>query len=189
MPPAARAPLLVLAVAAVGAALAGAAPASTARALAKEGPVEHASHAVLLLAALAWARLAARPAPARWLAAAMAGFLALVLAEELDWGAVYGLPGPGPRLQALLGHRNMHNAARGSSYLLFAAPLALYFARARGPLAAAPGERLAFAAVGALFILGNLTPWEREAQELLEAVLYALLLVVAVRLSRTPPPP
>lgn len=157
-----------------------AAPDAAGRWLAKEGPVEHASHLVLLLAALSWLRLGL----SRGLALAMAAFLLFVLAEEVDWGAVYGLPALGVRIDAAVGHRNLHNAARGASYLLFAVPLALYFAapaRRLGALAPTRDERAAFAIVAALFIAFNLGPWERQAQELLEAVLYALLLAVGLR--------
>lgn len=158
--------------------------------LAKEGPVEHASHVVLASAALSWARAAMRrEGGERALAAALSGFAALVLAEEIDWGAVYGWPPLGERLAAVFGVRNMHNAARGGSYLLFALPWCLYFlapgtALRPGPLAPIRDERCAFALIGALFFVGNLSAqYERAAQELLELLLYALLLAVAVRVA------
>lgn len=163
-------------------------PAAAAALLAKEGPAEHASHAVLLAAALAWAGAAARArGRARAVAAALAAFLALVLAEELDWGAVYGAPALGLRVAAVFGHRNMHNAARGASYLLFALPLALYYLAPgtgawRDRLAPTRDERLAFAAIGGLFLAGNqVAAAERAAQELLELLLYALLLASGLR--------
>lgn len=174
--------LAVLAALAACVALALADPARAAAWLAKEGPVEHASHAVLLLAVLAWSALAVRRRGRdRLLALALALFLALVLAEELDWGAVYGWGGAGEALARVFGHRNMHNAARGGSYLLFAAPLALWFAWPRARLAPTVGERLAFLVLAAAFVAGNLTAWERQAQELLEALLYALLLAIGLR--------
>src|SRR5688572_14611872 len=154
------APLVVLAVAVAFAGLALLAPTSAADLLAKEGPVEHASHLVLLLAVLAWTALAVRRRrPARLLAALAAAFLALVLAEELDWGAVYGWGGISQAVAGVFGHRNMHNAARGASYLLFAAPLAAFFAWPAHALAATPGERHAFLLLAALFLACNLTPW------------------------------
>lgn len=186
-----RVPAPVLAVLVVAAVLVGLAlidPGTAAAWLAKEGPVEHASHLVLLLAVAAWIALAARTrGRSRLLAAVLAAFLALVLAEELDWGAVYGWPGPGEAVARVFGHRNMHNAARGSSYLLFAAPLAAFFAWPAAPLPATRGERLAFALIAALFLACNLTAWERHGQELLEGLVYALLLAVAVRLLRPRP--
>jgi len=165
-----------------------AAPTLAQRLLAKEGPVEHLSHVVLLAAVLAWSWLAWRArASARLRALLMAGFLAFVFAEEIDWGGVYGLSAIGLRLDAAVGHRNLHNAARGASYLLFALPLLLHFAaprRMHGALAPVRDERVAFFAVALSFIAWNLGPWERQAQELLEGVLYALLLAVGLRLTR-----
>lgn len=179
--------LAVLAANAGLVALVLAAPEPARRLLAKEGPVEQVSHGVLLLAALAWAWLAARDRGVRVRALLLAGFLALVLAEELDWGAVYGVPHVGVRIAAALGHRNMHNALAGASYLLFALPLALHFAapaRLHGRLAPLPDERAAFFVIAALFIAWNLGAWERQAQELLEACLYALLLACGLRPAR-----
>lgn len=165
-----------------------AAPALALRLLAKEGPLEHASHLVLLLAVVAWGGVAARTRGwARLRAAGLAGFLVFVLAEEVDWGAVYGAPRLGAGLAGAFGHRNMHNALGGASYLLFAAPLALHFAapaRLHGPLAPLRDERVAFLAIAASFIAWNLGAWERQAQELLEAALYALLLACGLRLAR-----
>ena len=172
--------LLVVATAAALLAVLVVAPEPAGRWLAKEGPVEHASHLVLLLAALTWLGLGL----ARGRALVMSCFLLVVLAEEVDWGAVYGLPALGVRIDAAVGHRNLHNALRGASYLLFALPLALYFgapARRLGALAPTADERAAFALVAAAFVAFNLGPWERQAQELLEAVLYALLLAVGLR--------
>ncbi|HEY8379818.1 MAG TPA: hypothetical protein VIK91_25180 [Nannocystis sp.] len=157
--------------------------------LAKEGPVEHASHAVLAAAIVAWG-LAGRERGARALPLVMAAFLALVLAEEVDWGAVYGMTAIGERVAGWFGHRNMHNAVHGTSYLLFALPLVGYYLSpgtgsrlgARGPTR---DERAAFAAIAGLFLVGNMfAAWEREAQELLELLLYALLLGTGVRLGR-----
>lgn len=165
-----------------------AAPTLARRLLAKEGPVELVSHVILLAAVLAWLALVRRTRGRdRLRAALMAGFLALVLAEELDWGGVLGLPAIGLRLDAAVGHRNLHNATHGASYLLFALPLLLHFAapaRMHGGLAPVADERAAFFAVALAFIAWNLGPWESHAQELLEGVLYALLLAVGVRLVR-----
>jgi hypothetical protein len=181
----------VVVASAVALVVAVASPTTALALLAKEGPIEHASHVALATAALLWALAAGRrEGGERALAAVMAGFCGLVLAEEIDWGAVYGWPALGERLAAVFGHRNMHNAARGSSYLLFAAPLAGYFlapgtALRPGPLAPIRDERRAFALIGALFFAGNLSAsYERAAQELLELLLYALLLAVAWRVAR-----
>lgn len=162
--------------------------------LAKEGPAEHASHAVLAAAAVAWA-VAGRSARARALTLAMAAFLVLVLAEEIDWGAVYGWPNVGEQIAAVFGHRNMHNAARGASYQLFALPLVGYYMSPGtgwwgrpwwGRSQPTVDERAAFAAIAGLFLLGNMSAaWERAAQELLELLLYALLLATGVRLRRS----
>lgn len=182
-----------LAIAAAAVVLALASPATALEWAAKEGPAEHASHAVLAAAVLAWASAGRRGE--RALTLAMAGFLALVLAEEVDWGSVYGWPALGQRVAAVFGHRNMHNAAHGSSYQLFALPLVGYYmvlgtgrwsARWRR-LTATRDERWAFVAVAGLFIAGNMSAaWERAAQEVLELLLYALLLATGLRLRRAP---
>ena len=165
-----------------------AAPALARTLLAKEGPVEFASHVVLLAAVLAWLALAWRASAAdRLRAALMAGFLALVLAEELDWGGVLGVSALGLRIDAAVGHRNFHNATHGASYLLFALPLLLHFAapaRMHGRLAPVADERAAFFTIALAFIAWNLGPWESHAQELIEGVLYGLLLAAGVRLVR-----
>jgi hypothetical protein len=183
--------LAVAVASAVVLAIAAASPTTALAWLAKEGPIEHASHVALAAAAVAWARAATgRTGGERALAAALAGFCALVLAEEIDWGAVYGWPALGERLAAVFGHRNMHNAGRGSSYLLFALPLGVYFlapgtGMRPGPLAPVRDERCAFALIGALFFAGNLSAsWERAVQELLELLLYGLLLAVGWRVAR-----
>lgn len=180
--------LVVLVAAAAFTGLALAAPALAALWLAKEGPVEHASHLVLLLAALAWLALAFRTtARARLLAVLITLFLAFVLAEELDWGAVYGWGDAGAAIARSVGHRNLHNAVRGASYLLFAVPLAAYFAWPAPPVPPTRGERHAFLLLAALFLAGNLTAWERHAQELLEALVYGLMLAIAARHLRPRP--
>ncbi|MDC0715565.1 hypothetical protein [Nannocystis bainbridge] len=179
--------ITALTIAAVAVTAALTSPAWTAALLAKEGPAEHASHAVLAAAVVAWA-LAGRRADRRAVALAMAGFLALVLVEEVDWGSVYGWTTIGERMAGAFGHRNMHNAARGSSYLLFALPLIGYFAAPRrwlGGLAPSRDERWAFVAIAGLFVAGNMSAaWERAAQELLELLLYALLLAIGLRVGR-----
>lgn len=180
----------ILTIAAVAVAAGWTSPAITAELLAKEGPAEHASHAVVAAAVVAWL-LASRPG-GRAVPLAMAGFLALVLVEEIDWGSVYGWPAVGERVAAVFGHRNMHNAARGSSYLLFALPLVAYYmapgtGRWLGRARPIRDERWAFAALGALFVAGNMSAaWERAAQELLELLLYALLLATGLRVAQEP---
>ena len=57
----------------------------------------------------------------------MAGFLALVFMEEIDWGAVYGVPQLAIGLRQVFGNTNMHNALSGASYMLFALPVGAYF--------------------------------------------------------------
>lgn len=181
--------ITVLTCAAAGVVLASVSPLSARAWLAKEGPVEHASHAVLAAAIIAWIA-ASRAGGGRAPKLAMAGFLALVLAEELDWGSVYGWTPVGERVAASFGHRNMHNAVRGMSYQLFALPLMVYFlsprtARWSGPVAPTTDERAAFVAVAGLFLASNTSAaWEGAAQELLELLLYALLLATGARLAR-----
>ena len=77
----------------------------------KEGPVEHASHVVLLAALVLFARAAWRNrGGARALAVAMVLYLAFLLLEEIDWGVVYGVDLGGSALQARFGVPNLHNA-------------------------------------------------------------------------------
>jgi hypothetical protein len=105
---------------------------------AKEGAIEQLSHVVLALAIVAWAsRARVRP---RWPAVTAASLLAITLAEELDWGADFGLTSIASLLDELVGAPNLHNAAHGSAYVLFAVPWALWAAlpsfhtRPRAPL-------------------------------------------------------
>ena len=177
---------LVAALAAFGiAAVAAASP--LADLLAKEGPVEHLSHAVLVVAVVAWGRHAARgdDNAARILRGALALFLLAVLGEELDWGAVYGLvPGRGG---------NVHNAWGGASYLVFALPLGLIVAApwvaplARALGRAAPGrvDALGLLAIpaAALSVALAWPRWEPYFDEYSELLLYGALAWLAIRRS------
>ncbi len=101
----------------VFAVLAVAAPAAFATVAAKEGPLEHVSHVVLLVAAMAWLRAALVAATVtrteRRVAIGLTVTCLVVLGEELDWGGVYGVGSL----------TNLHNAWSGASYLLFAIPV------------------------------------------------------------------
>jgi hypothetical protein len=169
------------------------------RLLRKEGPLEHVSHVVLLVAALgffAGARAHRRPA-----IALVGAFCTLVLLEEIDWGAVYGWYGMANPFKAVTGSVNVHNRWHGHSYVVFAAPMLGYFALAipRAPAAikrrlgsAVPTrqEGLAFALLLTLVIvLAIVLPtWERERDELIETSGYAILLVVSLRAALTRAP-
>lgn len=105
------------------AALVAVSPASAEWLAAKEGPLEHLGHGVLVLAALAWVWAAVRRRRVRaerWVCIGLALTCGLVLGEELDWGAVYGLNGLSDVVRAVAGRGNLHNAWSGASYLLFA---------------------------------------------------------------------
>lgn len=171
---------------------------------AKEGPSEHCSHAVLLAAALAWTACGARARrPQRaWPALAIAAFLSLVLLEETDWGAVYRVDELATLVRRAFPEGNVHNSAKGASYLLFALPLAGYFllprssgrlgracAEALGSAAPSRSERWVFFAIS--FIPPPLTlilprVWERALDEMIELPLYGLMLLIAVRALRAP---
>ncbi|MEM6994831.1 MAG: hypothetical protein AAF721_30230, partial [Myxococcota bacterium] len=102
-------------------------PRATATLAAKEGPLEHVSHAVLALAVAAAAFRAAtggeRGAGGRWPHVGVTLWLFVVLGEELDWGRVYGVDALATPLASLVGRPDLHNAWSGASYLLFAIPV------------------------------------------------------------------
>lgn len=173
---------------------------------AKEGPSEHLSHAVLLGAVLAWSMFGARERRPRrsWPTFAMAAFLAVVLLEETDWGAVYGVQELSAVVRTWFPKGNLHNAASGASYMLFAVPLLGYFLLplSSGRLgracvdafgASVPGasERWVFVLVAFLpppLTLVLSTRWERALDEMIELPLYGLMLSIAVRALRTSSP-
>ncbi|HET6585179.1 MAG TPA: hypothetical protein VFG69_17095 [Nannocystaceae bacterium] len=160
------------------------APARVREVCAKEGACELVSHVVLAVAMLAFAAAAVRarghtkPRPgALALVAVLAG---IVLGEELDWG----------------GLGNVHNAAGGHSYALFAlaAPVLAAVALGRGSWAVAWRERLgpwaptrgdgaAALVVAAVALASALVPWpwESEVDEVAELLGYAVLTGVALR--------
>ncbi|MCR9160202.1 MAG: hypothetical protein ACE37F_37230 [Nannocystaceae bacterium] len=150
----------------------------------KEGPVEAASAVVLLAAALGWGVVRTREGRgAAWVAAACA----VVLAEELDWGAQLGLPW----FAESFGVHNLHNGLGGASYLLFALPwVALFGAalwgRARPRWLPPRPDGYAFAAVAAVAAVSLALPtaWEQALDELSELLLYVLLAVGGLRRSR-----
>ncbi len=150
--------------------------------LAKEGPIEQVSHVILLGAVGVWLWLWLRGArQAVWVSI----YLLVLLGEEIDWGGVYGWHGLAYQLDRLTGDRNLHNAGGGASYLLFAGPLVLYFlgsSRWWGCVVPTRRERLGFGVIAVMFLAWNLTPWEAEAQELIEACLYGLIAGVGLRL-------
>ena len=151
------------------------------RMAAKEGPAEAASQVVLLGAALAWALVRTREGRgAGWIAAACA----VVLAEELDWGAQLGVGG----FTDVFGVENLHNSLGGASYVLFALPwLYLFGAALLGktkprwipPRPDAFAFVLAVAVAAASLVLPS--AWEQALDELSELLLYVLLAVGALR--------
>jgi hypothetical protein len=191
LPSQAMAPVLV--VAAIYAAIAGAAwiaPQAVLGAAAKEGAIEVVSHAVLAGGIAAWA-LRSRVRP-RWPAVAMALVLAVVLGEELDWGAHLGVPAIADALTRAGGAPNLHNAWLGASYLLFAAPFCAWFSvpfvperwRARlQPHVPSRGEAFAFGLIAAVAIASMLVPaaWEGALDEIDETLLYGLVAASAFR--------
>lgn len=151
---------------------------------AKEAAAEAVGQAILLVAALGWGLIRGRDGTgALWVAAACA----VILAEELDWGAQFGFTA----LVDLVGVPNLHNGLGGASYLLFAAPWVLLYAAAlRGvsrPTWVPPRlDGVAFGLVvltaGISVVLPNV--WEQALDELSELMLYVLLAVGGTRSAR-----
>ncbi len=148
---------------------------------AKEGPVEVASHVVLLAAALGWASIRTREGRgAAWVGAGCA----VVLAEELDWGAQLGVS----LFADTFGVHNLHNSLGGASYLFFALPWACLFGAAllgkTTPQWIPPRpDAFAFAVVLAVAAASLMLPsaWEQALDELSELLLYVLLAVGGMR--------
>lgn len=151
---------------------------------AKEGAAEAASQVVLLVATAGWAILRTRQgAGAGWVALACA----VVLGEELDWGAQLGVD----TLVQLMGVPNLHNGLGGASYLLFAVPwVVLYGMALRGvetPAWVPPRlDGVAFGLVVLTAAISLVVPsaWEEALDELSELMLYALLAVGGTRSAR-----
>ena len=139
-----RGPAIAIGVYALAAVVAAVAPASALQIAEKEGLLEHLSHAVLLVGIVAW-MIRARTPP-RAVAIAVAVTLTVVLAEELDWGGLFGATA----VADVTGLPNFHNSWGGASYLVFAVPFAAFFALPltrfadHGP---SRGHSLAFAVV------------------------------------------
>jgi hypothetical protein len=161
---------------------------------AKEGPLEQVGHAVLVVAIGGWLVAAWRATGdgrrrERWVCLAFVLMCGLVLAEELDWGGVYGVGPLGAALHAATGHPNLHNAWRGASYVVFAIlPLVLVGVEGwrRGDL---PGrlprrpDALGLLGLGACSLLGTLgwPAWEPELDEVVETLLYVGLAWISLR--------
>ncbi|EDM80090.1 hypothetical protein PPSIR1_20724 [Plesiocystis pacifica SIR-1] len=171
------------------------------RLLAKEGAVEQASHAVLVVAILAYAVVALRSR--RPLALSLCAFLAVVLLEELDWGAIYAAKDVSSAFQARTGDVNFHNRWGGHSYLLFVLPVPLYgllpfyparlrepLERALGPAAPDRDAAAALLAGAGLMLLGLAVMSQREQQldELNELVVYLWFAGVAALAMFAPEP-
>ncbi|MBK7584782.1 MAG: hypothetical protein IPI67_31910 [Myxococcales bacterium] len=111
------------------------------RLAAKEGPLEHVGHVVVVAALGLWCVVAARAGGrARGLAIAAAVYLTLVVLEEIDWGEVYGVD-LGHSLVARLTHGspNFHNAQLSHGSLLgwsvvwMSGPMIVFFALPLAP--------------------------------------------------------
>lgn len=165
---------------------------------AKEGACELVSHLVLAIAALGWIAAASRGrSEARsWALALVALACVVVLGEELDWGGVLGLRGVADPLERAFGAANVHNAARGHSYLLFAlaAPLLATVALGRGvwarrwrtrlgPWAPRASEGAAALLVIAVALATALVQpgWDSEVDEVAELLGYATVAAIGLR--------
>ena len=181
-------------------------PDATGQWTAKEGPVEHVSHGVLLLAVLAWSartvEVLRKPgggdphaqgtANGVWLPLGVALWMAVVLAEELDWGAVYGFNGLAGQLSRVAGRPDLHNAWSGASYLVFCIPVLVLAglglvgtkqgAQPNG-VALDRSDAAALIVVMAVSFVGTLAWSAVEAQldEVAELVLYGVLFWIAAR--------
>ncbi|MCX4241108.1 hypothetical protein [Paraliomyxa miuraensis] len=169
-------------------------PDAVARLAAKEGPLEHLGHGLLLVALVGWAVAAARARGAdrrreRGLCMALVATCALVLGEELDWGAVYGVTAGAEALHTALGHQNLHNAWRGASYLLFSLPVVLLVGvvgwRRGDALGRLPQRRdaLGLGLLGVASVVGAWggPRWEPVLDEVVETILYLGLSWMALR--------
>ena len=162
------------------------APDATARLAAKEGPLEHVSHVVLAVALLGWIVRAARH---RGVAIAVALWSALVLAEELDWGAVYGVRAMADVWIELVGRPDLHNAWGGGSYVLFGLPIVVLIGlgvRGRGSVSPHDAAGLVVIVVGS--VIGTLVSETIEPllDEVSELSLYGVLAWMGWRTDADP---
>jgi len=165
---------------------------------AKEGACELVSHLVLAIATLGWiaAALRARQRARPWALALVAAACVVVLGEELDWGGVLGLRAVADPLERSFGAANVHNAARGHSYLVFAlaAPVLAAVAlghgawaerwRARlGPWAPRASDGAAALLVIAVALATAIVQpsWDAEVDEVAELLGYAIVAALALR--------
>ena len=162
---------------------------------AKEGPIEQCSHAILVAGAIAWFAIARRDGR-RWVWL-MACWLVITLGEEIDWGGVYHLETAANSLDALIGHRNAHNAAGGLAYVGFAAITAALLGcawRDSRPRARPTSRRRVVSGRDAVAVLSlglasiivtlALPRLEESTEEFLELYLYGALLWIAARPPR-----
>ncbi len=160
---------------------------------AKEGTVEQWSHAVLLVAVVAWASRIREPP--RGLAVGITLAIGVVGLEEIDWGAQWGVSGVADLLVAAVGQPNLHNLGGGASYLLFAGPWLLLYALATRwgrlrrwaarwePHLPARTDAMAFGVLVLISGSSVLLPahWEAALDELTELGLYGLIALGARR--------
>jgi hypothetical protein len=145
-----------------------------------EGPIEHASHVVLVavLALFVAAATAARGRAATVCAVVWCLYLALLLLEEIDFGRLYGIDLGYSLLERAVGAPNLHNAPGHASSLVgwaqvwIAAPMAGYFL---APLVAWPAWRQR------LERIAPFTPVPADA------ILFLALAVLAVALDSVKP--
>jgi hypothetical protein len=160
----------------------------------KEGPIEHVSHAALLVALVLWV-MAARglSGSARTLAAFVVAYVAFLFVEEIDWGLVYGVD---IGFQRLVGLPSFHQTTWRNEHIWqdklywIGAPLLLYFGLPRlrwlgGKLARfeptwpSARESVAFAIVLITFMAVD--RFVKNSISTYQALIYALLASVAAR--------
>lgn len=159
----------------------------------KEGALEHVSHVALGVAAIGWVRRAFGPVAAwggRAAVAAIAVLLVVALAEEIDYGEVYGFMPVAAVVRGAVGRPNLHNLGSGGSYLVFAAPLLLVVVAGLRPPVRDHGWRgprrdgaIALSVCGAFALASVATPpaVERALDELSELLGYLVLAMLAWR--------
>ncbi len=151
----------------------------------REGPIEHVSHVALLAASVVWlAALRSLRGRKRRFAIGVAGYVLLLLLEEIDWGLVYGLD---IGFKNVFGVPSFHQTTWENEYVWqdklywFGAPIALFFVapwlgrwtEGLRPVAPTRADGIVFVVVLATFLVVD--QFHRHAMSSYQAVIYLLI--------------